>query len=164
MNRKDDAYPIYFPWVANPANAAANAGANCEACHVTGGSSYYPVDPTQVFATSIAAGPYQTPSATVPPGTPGTTPAVGPQDDIAITPNVAACGSCHTSQTDQSHMQQNGGITAAWQAAQNNGQGTPIKAANGSTLVQYQTEACAVCHGPGAISDVKLAHKIASFY
>lgn len=143
MNRVDlQNNPVLFPWVANPALAAVGSGANCENCHVTGGNTYYPVDASQVFAVTI---------------NPGT--AIGAQDDIAITPNVAACGSCHTDVAAQSHMGQNGGITAAMQAA------TPvlIKGANGATLPQYQGEACGVCHGAGAVADVKTMHKVASF-
>jgi len=38
-----------------------------------------------------------------------------------------------------------------------------IKAIDGSTLPQYQTETCSVCHGPGATADVKVVHNVASY-
>ena len=38
-----------------------------------------------------------------------------------------------------------------------------IKAADGSTKPQFQTETCSICHGPGAVADVKVVHQVASF-
>jgi hypothetical protein len=38
-----------------------------------------------------------------------------------------------------------------------------IKAMDGSTLPQYQTESCLICHGKGATADVAVAHGTASY-
>jgi OmcA/MtrC family decaheme c-type cytochrome len=124
---------------------------NCEDCHTKGADSYYPVDDAKVFATTVWGGT-----------------AKGPQDDLAITPNVAACGACHTTTLAQEHMQQNGGVIVdpiynGNYAAQVAAMGGSIKNADGSTKPQYQTETCTVCHGPGATADVKVVHSVASY-
>jgi len=66
-------------------------------------------------------------------------------DDLNITPTAAVCSSCHDSDTAKSHMQLNGALFAATQAVIN----------TGVTL-----EACAICHGPGRLADVKVIHGV----
>ncbi len=141
---------------------------NCLACHKT--DTYYPVDPTKVFGTTIDPG--QTYS---------TTKFAGydvPTQHYAITANAAACGSCHVDATAQNHMKQQGAvvigdiISTGSLGINGLGFGVPntfvsgaphIKAIDGSTLPQYQTETCSVCHGPGATADVKVVHNVASY-
>ncbi|HUO81097.1 MAG TPA: hypothetical protein VMU00_13230, partial [Steroidobacteraceae bacterium] len=116
----------------------------CEQCHVKGANTFYPVDPTKVFSTTVWGGA-----------------AKGPADDVAITPNVAACGACHVTVAAQQHMQQNGGtiidpaLTYATQPL--------IKNADGSTKVQFQTETCTICHGPGSLLDAKVVHGVSQY-
>ncbi len=105
---------------------------NCEGCHKP--DTYYPVDPAKVFATSITRG----------------ADATSPADDIAHTPNVAICGSCHVSTAARSHMQQNGGSFEATK----NADGTSNEAA---------LENCAFCHGEGRAADVKVEHGVGEF-
>ncbi len=141
---------------------------NCLGCHKT--DTYFPVDPTKVFGTTID------------PGTQPTATRFGGYDDptqhYAITANAAACGSCHADATAQNHMKQQGSVVigdliSTGGAGMNGlGFGVPntfvsgaphIKALDGSTLPQYQTETCSVCHGPGATADVKVVHGVASY-
>ncbi len=154
--------PVKFP----------GAISDCEACHVKGADTFYPVDSSKVFATTVWGN-----SATAP------ATAVGPGDDLAITPNVAACGACHVTTLAQAHMKQNGGViidAATYGAysyqyptgtftsipdykAQLTAMGGSIKNADGTTKAAFQTESCGVCHGPGAVADVKIVHKISAF-
>jgi hypothetical protein len=154
--------PVRFPGAIN----------DCEACHVKGANTFYPVDSSKVYATTVWGN-----SATAP------ATAVGPGDDLAITPNVAACGACHVTTLAQAHMKQNGGViidpgTYGYYSyqyptgtftpvpdykAQLAGMGGSIKNADGTTKAAYQTESCGVCHGPGAVSDVKVVHKISAY-
>lgn len=106
---------------------------NCEGCHRP--DTYYPVDPTTKFGTTIQW------------GTARNTPA----DDLAITPNVAACVTCHTDSIAKAHMEQNGGVVTP----------SVIKNAAGQTIAPAET--CQVCHGAGASSDVKVMHDVAGF-
>jgi OmcA/MtrC family decaheme c-type cytochrome len=105
---------------------------NCEGCHVEDG--YYPVDPAKVFATSITRGAN----------------AASPVDDIAWTPNAAACGACHTSVAAKAHIQTNGGSFNATKKAD----GTSPEALN---------ETCSFCHGPDGVADVKVEHDTDAF-
>jgi len=73
--------PVGYPGVLN----------NCEGCHKPG--TYYPVDSTKVFATSVTSG-----------SNPNT-----PTDDIAWSPNAAVCTSCHTSSDTKQHVIDLGG-------------------------------------------------------
>jgi hypothetical protein len=71
-------------------------------------------------------------------------------DDVVISPNSAVCSSCHTDTTAINHMTQNGGNFSA------------TKTASGA-LNPASTETCAICHGAGAIADVAVVHKLASY-
>ncbi len=102
---------------------------NCEGCHKS--NTFYPVDGTRVFATSIVANDRS-----------------NPDDDIRITPNLAVCSTCHTTDLAIAHMKQNGASDTATQLTN----GTP------STI-----ETCAICHGPGQVSDLRVKHKIDQF-
>jgi OmcA/MtrC family decaheme c-type cytochrome len=102
---------------------------NCEGCHKPG--TYYPVDPTAVFASSIDQG--ADPSS--------------PSDDTAITPNSAVCSTCHTSSDVRLHMELKGGSFNATK----NADGTSDQAA---------LETCGSCHGEGGPVDVKVMHHI----
>lgn len=95
--------------------------------------SYYPVNDATVQASTIVSNDRTTLA-----------------DDVAITPNAAVCSSCHTDPTAREHMLQNGAnFTAA-------------KTVSGS-LVSASVETCAICHGPGAVADVKVVHNLADF-
>ena len=95
--------------------------------------SYYPVNDATVQASTIVSNDRTTLA-----------------DDVAITPNAAVCSSCHTDPTAREHMLQNGAnFTAA-------------KTVSGS-LVSASVETCAICHGPGAVADVKVVHDLADF-
>jgi cytochrome c553 len=52
-------------------------------------------------------------------------------------------------------MMQNGGNFTATKTAA----GALVSTSNGSPLV----ETCSLCHGPGAVEDVAVAHNLASF-
>jgi OmcA/MtrC family decaheme c-type cytochrome len=105
---------------------------NCEGCHLP--DTYYPVDPTKVFATSITRGADRT----------------TPADDIAYTPNAAVCGSCHNSTAARSHIEQNGGSFSATKNADGTSNEAPL-------------ENCAFCHGEGRDADVKAVHGVGEF-
>jgi OmcA/MtrC family decaheme c-type cytochrome len=71
-------------------------------------------------------------------------------DDHVISPNAAVCSACHTEKLEIEHMKQNGADFDA------------TKAADG-TLISAGVEACALCHGPGRIADVKVMHHVGDF-
>jgi OmcA/MtrC family decaheme c-type cytochrome len=128
-------YVVYHRGSAN--NFAAETpfpGAlnNCLACHDT--DTYYPPDPTSstVLATTVST--YV-----------GGVGASGPAGQTAVTAATAACSACHTSPTEALHMEQNGGSFNA------------IKDANSHVA---STETCLICHGPGAVADVKVVHHV----
>jgi len=80
-----------------------------------------------------------------------TTDAVNPAlytDDVAMTPNASVCGGCHAGAA--SHMQENGANYLAGKNAAGN-------------MVSATVETCSLCHGPGEETDVKVAHRVASF-
>jgi OmcA/MtrC family decaheme c-type cytochrome len=108
---------------------------NCEGCHKP--DTYYPVDPTKVFATSFARGAN----------------AASPVDDPAVSANSAICSGCHVTNTAKLHMEQNGGDF--------NTAGIPNKNADGTFINAVET--CTLCHGPGRDADVKIKHKIGTF-
>ena len=135
---------------------------NCEGCHRA--NTYFPVDPTAVFATSIGSGTPAGCPATFPSGQNATSrdAATGaylypecvtslstPADDTAISPNAAICAGCHDSSIARLHMEQNGGNFAA------------TKSADGSTV--NPQESCQLCHGNGRLADVKKMHRVAEY-
>jgi OmcA/MtrC family decaheme c-type cytochrome len=69
---------------------------NCEGCHKS--NTFYPVDGTKVFGTSIVAGDRS-----------------NPDDDIRLTPNLSVCSSCHSGSLAVAHMKQNGASDTATQ-------------------------------------------------
>lgn len=71
-------------------------------------------------------------------------------DDRVISPNAAVCSACHQQTLAMEHMKQNGADFNA------------TKAADG-TLISAGVEACALCHGPGRIADVKAMHHVGDF-
>ena len=115
---------------------------DCDACHVSGTSTtngtYYPVDDSVVQGTTTVANDRTTLT-----------------DDVVTSPNAAVCSSCHTDATAQAHMIQNGGNFMATKTAT----GALVSTVNGAPDV----ETCSVCHGPGAVADVKVVHDLASF-
>jgi OmcA/MtrC family decaheme c-type cytochrome len=70
-----------------------------------------------------------------------------PTDDMNITPTAAVCSSCHDDDLSKQHMTYTGG--ANFSSSQAN-----IDSHTGSF------ETCSVCHGPGAIADVKVVHGV----
>lgn len=109
---------------------------NCQSCHVpptNDNPSYYGRDPARRLAVTTHAGADRTVIT----------------DDIADSPTVSACLTCHTTSTATAHMRQNGGVIGG------------MKAANGQVVNQAET--CALCHGPGRTADIREVHKI-SFY
>jgi len=105
---------------------------NCEGCHMAG--TYYPVDPAAVLGTTVDVG---ADFAT-------------PIDDTVVSPNSAACSSCHVSDLAKQHMMQNGGDFNATKAAD-------------STLISSGVETCQLCHGEGRSMDVGEAHGVGNF-
>ncbi len=114
---------------------------NCEGCHTSTG--YYPVDPSKVRATTIRTSPdpLEFPGGVADRSTP-----VG---DWAISPNTAVCSSCHMSTLAIEHMKQNGGVHGG------------VKQADGTVL--NAAESCSVCHGQGAVADVREMHGVGEF-
>jgi len=104
---------------------------NCEGCHLA--DSYYPVEPSEILATTVDANDPSTPI-----------------DDRVISPNTAVCSSCHTDALAKQHMMQNGGDFNATKAVD-------------SSLISSEVETCVLCHGPGRLSDVKEAHGVGEF-
>jgi OmcA/MtrC family decaheme c-type cytochrome len=103
---------------------------NCLACHDAG--TYYPPDPSTSADLATTVSTYVNGVGNS-----------GPLGQIAVTAATSACSACHTSATEALHMQQNGGSFTA------------VKDANSRVV---STETCIVCHGPGAVADVKVVH------
>jgi len=113
----------------------------CDSCHV--GTSYYPVDDTAVQATTTSTGlSTQLPNPTT----------VG--NPIATSPNMALCSACHKDYgytSTEAHIEQNGGLL------------TILKDAEGRSILgsnPAKVESCTVCHGPGGVADVAVAHHL----
>jgi OmcA/MtrC family decaheme c-type cytochrome len=112
---------------------------NCNACHLPG--TYYPLSQTARSVT-INTGADR----------------ADWRDDVAITPTAAACWSCHQAAPDfiatptRAHIQQNGGYIPS-----------PTDTTVTKEMLEAKTssayiEACQVCHGPGSVADVAVAH------
>jgi hypothetical protein len=69
---------------------------------------------------------------------------------LATTPKMAACSGCHQTDLAISHMEQMGGSRAITKDAE--GRWTPGTGA--------AAETCMICHGPGALADIKVMHGI----
>ena len=63
-----------------------------------------------------------------------------------VSPITAACSACHDSQVMISHMTNNGGVFY----------GDRAKVATNGNLVS--NEQCLICHGSGAVADIKAVH------
>jgi hypothetical protein len=80
------------------------------------------------------------------------------RDDVAMTPNAAACWSCHQAAPDfiaiptRAHIEQNGGYIPS--PTDPSVDKEMIEARNNSAYI----EACTLCHGPGGTADVEVAH------
>ena len=104
---------------------------DCETCHLPG---TYELDGDWTMPT--ANGILSTTITTTPDNT-------VPTDDLNISPTAAVCSSCHDGELAKAHMINLGG--AVFDQTQTVIDGTVI-------------ETCAVCHGPGHLSDVVEAH------
>jgi OmcA/MtrC family decaheme c-type cytochrome len=102
----------------------------------TGSNSPYALGTIYGAAPTYAAG-----NATVP----GSITA-GALDTLVTSPIMAACSACHDSGAARSHMELSGGSFYA-----------PRTAMGGGILAV--SESCLVCHGNGAIADVKVVHQ-----
>jgi len=105
---------------------------NCEGCHLPG--AYFPVDVSQVLATTIDTGGDRSVLT----------------DDVAISPNTAICSACHTDTLATEHMGQNGGDFAAGKN-------------DTGALISSGVETCALCHGEGRTADVEVMHGVGDF-
>jgi OmcA/MtrC family decaheme c-type cytochrome len=108
---------------------------NCAACHDA--NTYYPPDPSTATVLASTISTYVNGVGNS-----------GPAGQTAVTAATAACSSCHQSATEKTHMVQNGGSFNA------------MKDAN-SHVVSMET--CVICHGPGALADVKVVHNLAAY-
>jgi OmcA/MtrC family decaheme c-type cytochrome len=114
---------------------------NCTACHTDDG--FYPVaSDSGVLATTISTGANR----------------ASPLDDVNITPNAAACSSCHTSSDAAFHMKEHGASFDACQGADGN---LSVRVDTcGVTQGPTIGESCPVCHGPGRDKDVAVEHMV----
>ena len=112
---------------------------NCTACHEEG--TYYPVSYTRRSVTINTGADL-----------------ANWRDDVALTPNAAACWSCHQAAPDfiaiptRAHIEQNGGYIPS--PTDTSVTKEMIEARNNSAYI----EACVLCHGPGGTADVRAAH------
>lgn len=124
---------VRFPGILN----------DCTTCHLPGtyelaGNWQVPTQ-SGVLGSSIDTAPNAVDAGTFTAGLADQT------DDLNITPTAAVCSSCHDGTVAKSHMELNGALFSATQATIN----------TGATL-----EACAICHGPGRVADVKVMHRV----
>jgi OmcA/MtrC family decaheme c-type cytochrome len=112
---------------------------NCVACHKP--DTYYPV-PVSARSVTINTGVDR----------------ADWRDDVALTPNAAACWSCHQAAPafiaipTRAHIEQNGGYIPSPTDVSVTKE--MIEARNNSAYI----EACTICHGPGGSADVGVAH------
>jgi len=122
---------VRFPGILN----------DCATCHTT---------PTSTNPSYQLSGIWETPTEN---GILGTTIDHGADltiadDDLNITPTAAVCSSCHDGALTAEHMRLNGAVFAA----------TQLDITDHTALGGYET--CAICHGPGAVADVKVVHGV----
>jgi OmcA/MtrC family decaheme c-type cytochrome len=108
---------------------------NCLGCHDA--NTYYPPDPASSTVLAATVSTYVNGVGNS-----------GPAGQTAVTAATAACSACHQSATEKTHMMQNGGSFTA------------VKDANSHVV---STETCVICHGPGALADVKVVHNLALY-
>lgn len=101
----------------------SDRASNCAACHL-GDSFHLTHMPTNRPATQTA-------------------------EDAYISPQAAACMSCHNSALARAHIQQNGGQI-----------GVPFTELLRDAGGGFPQESCAVCHGPGRVADVADVHNV----
>lgn len=116
-----------------PFSTAGSPTASSNCLACHNAGTYYLPDPTKVIATTVNSQNNQ----------------LSPAGKVAVTPGAAACSSCHVTQEDMTHMRQNGADFAA------------VKDVNSQVVGGIQ-ETCNICHGPGAIADVKVVHHLAA--
>jgi len=128
---------VRFPGILN----------DCNTCHTTKPSSTigtYELEGTWEVPT--ASGVLGSTTSTVPDPTGNYATQLADQtDDLNITPTAAVCTACHDGVVAKSHMQLNGALFDVTQTQINN---SPI------------LEACAICHGPGRVADLKVVHGV----
>jgi OmcA/MtrC family decaheme c-type cytochrome len=112
------------------------------------------VDYTKVYGPTMAYRAPATPSATW-----AVTQPAGYGASAVSSPITAACAACHDTQAAVGHMTGNGGV---WYTQRQN---VPTLTANGtatgtqgSTIVLQSNEQCLVCHGNGAVADIRAVH------
>jgi OmcA/MtrC family decaheme c-type cytochrome len=119
---------------------------DCTTCHLTGTYELTGVwDPnSSTFGTVLGSTIDSTPGLTsANTGAEVNTALQDPVDDLNISPTAAVCSSCHDDSAANTHMQQNGGLFSATQAA-----------------IGTNIEQCVICHGPGRVVDVKVVHGV----
>jgi OmcA/MtrC family decaheme c-type cytochrome len=109
--------------------------ANCTGCHLE--DTFYPTRDDRNFRLAT---------------TTDTKDNDDPIDDDNITTNTSACGSCHTSDFDESHMVNVGG-----------GNFSVMQLNDGTLIGTSVVETCTTCHDPGTDADVAVAHGLAPF-
>jgi OmcA/MtrC family decaheme c-type cytochrome len=137
----------YYDW-AEVTFPADDGVANCALCH-DWDNIELPLSPDLLPTTVRTTG--------VADGMDATTVDVGNAEDSVPnptdwinTPTASACFYCHTSASAKSHMEQNGGLLTL----------PPFVTTDYVNRTEFGTtsEACAVCHGPGRISDLREVH------
>lgn len=128
------AEPLYARTADHSARRFPGDISNCETCHLPG---TYELSANAPIVTGVVRG-----------STVDTIDMGADRHDIdghgKATPIMTACASCHGGTLATEHMKQNGG---SW------GDVTQVDIDN---LATYET--CALCHGPGRVADVKVAH------
>ncbi|MGE5242453.1 MAG: OmcA/MtrC family decaheme c-type cytochrome [Bacteroidota bacterium] len=130
----NDFSDVRFPGILN----------DCSTCHTA--TSY---QLTGIWETPTESGILGSTISTTPTATDATsyaTQVATPDDDLNITPTAAVCSSCHDGALQAQHMIMNGAVFAA----------TQTDITNHTVAGGFET--CAICHGPGAVADVKVVH------